>query len=57
MDAMITARCEMLLSPGTVISASIRAARFTRKSSMILIQPAVGNLIALVADIYRTWRE
>jgi hypothetical protein len=30
--AMITARCEMLLSPGTVISRSIRGARFTRNS-------------------------
>src|SRR5215475_9000079 len=30
--AIITARCEMLLSPGTVISMSIRGARFTRKS-------------------------
>ncbi len=30
--AMMTARCEMLLSPGTVISASIRGARFTRNS-------------------------
>src|SRR5438552_4049745 len=30
--AMITARCEMLLSPGTVISKSIRGARFTRNS-------------------------
>jgi hypothetical protein len=29
---MITARCEMLLSPGTVISMSIRDARFTRNS-------------------------
>jgi hypothetical protein len=29
---MITARCEMLLSPGTVISRSIRGARFTRNS-------------------------
>ncbi len=30
--AIITARCEMLLSPGTVISMSIRGARFTRNS-------------------------
>src|SRR5206468_5428766 len=30
--AMITARCEILLSPGTVISMSIRGARFTRNS-------------------------
>src|SRR6266404_2211709 len=30
--ATITARCEMLLSPGTVISMSIRGARFTRNS-------------------------
>ena len=30
--AMITARCEILLSPGTVISRSIRGARFTRNS-------------------------
>ena len=30
--AMTTARCEMLLSPGTVISMSIRGARFTRNS-------------------------
>src|SRR6266513_2070628 len=30
--AMNTARCEMLLSPGTVISISIRGARFTRNS-------------------------
>ena len=30
--AMIAARCEILLSPGTVISASIRGARFTRSS-------------------------
>src|SRR6185437_623425 len=30
--AMITARCEMLLSPGTAISRSIRDARFTRNS-------------------------
>ena len=30
--AMTTARCEMLLSPGTVISRSIRGARFTRNS-------------------------
>src|SRR3954454_15140216 len=30
--AMITARCEMLLSPGTVISRSIRGARLTRNS-------------------------
>jgi hypothetical protein len=29
---MITARCEILLSPGTVISMSIRGARFTRNS-------------------------
>src|SRR6266513_1415949 len=30
--ATIAARCEILLSPGTVISASIRGARFTRNS-------------------------
>src|ERR1700758_1689357 len=30
--ATITARCEMLLSPGTEISRSIRGARFTRNS-------------------------
>ena len=30
--AMMAARCEILLSPGTVISASIRGARFTRSS-------------------------
>ena len=30
--AMITARCEILLSPGTVISMSIRGALFTRNS-------------------------
>ena len=30
--AMITARCEMLLSPGTVISMSIRGARLIRNS-------------------------
>ena len=30
--AIITARCEMLLSPGTVISRSIRGARLTRNS-------------------------
>src|SRR5256885_3537778 len=30
--AMIAARCEILLSPGTVISASIRGALFTRSS-------------------------
>jgi hypothetical protein len=30
--ATMTARCEMLLSPGTVISMSIRGARFTRNS-------------------------
>src|SRR5438093_3549373 len=30
--AMITARCEMLLSPGTVISMSIRGARLIRSS-------------------------
>src|SRR5690242_8524727 len=30
--AMIAARCEILLSPGTVISASIRGARLTRNS-------------------------
>jgi hypothetical protein len=30
--ATITARCEMLLSPGTLISMSIRGARFTRNS-------------------------
>src|SRR5712691_1607212 len=30
--AMIAARCEMLLSPGTVISVSIRGARLTRNS-------------------------
>ena len=30
--AMITARCEMLLSPGTVISISIRGARLIRNS-------------------------
>src|SRR6202022_1198902 len=30
--AMIAARCEILLSPGTVISASTRGARFTRSS-------------------------
>ena len=30
--AMMAARCEMLLSPGTVISVSIRGARFTRSS-------------------------
>src|SRR5438105_13140021 len=29
---IITARCEMLLSPGTVISVSIRGARLTRNS-------------------------
>jgi len=29
---MMTARCEMLLSPGTVISSSIRGARLTRNS-------------------------
>ena len=30
--AIITARCEMLLSPGTVISISIRGARLIRNS-------------------------
>src|SRR5437764_8012595 len=30
--AIIAARCEILLSPGTVISASTRGARFTRNS-------------------------
>ena len=30
--ATITARCEMLLSPGTLISRSIRGARFIRNS-------------------------
>src|SRR5215831_13637402 len=30
--AIMAARCEMLLSPGTVISASIRGARFMRNS-------------------------
>src|ERR1700719_895437 len=30
--AIIAARCEILLSPGTVISASIRGARLTRNS-------------------------
>ena len=30
----MTARCEMLLSPGTVISVSIRGARLIRRSSM-----------------------
>src|SRR5437016_14336930 len=30
--AMITARCEMLLSPGTAISMSIRGARLIRSS-------------------------
>jgi hypothetical protein len=29
---MIAARCEMLLSPGTLISVSIRGARLTRNS-------------------------
>src|SRR5436190_22189802 len=33
-DAIKTARCEMLLSPETAISASIRGARFIRRSSM-----------------------
>jgi hypothetical protein len=33
-EAIITARCEMLLSPETVISASIRGARLIRKFSM-----------------------
>ncbi len=34
-EAIMTARCEMLLSPETVISASIRGARFIRRSSMV----------------------
>ena len=33
-EATMTARCEMLLSPVTVISASMRGARFIRRSSM-----------------------
>ena len=33
-DAIMTARCEMLLSPETVISVSIRGAGFIRSSSM-----------------------
>ncbi len=42
--AMITARCEMLLSPGTLISRSIRGARFTRNSiSQKITTPRVGS--------------
>src|SRR5262249_62075318 len=33
-EAIITARWEILLSPGTLISASIRGARFIRRSTM-----------------------
>src|SRR5215467_8554782 len=39
--ATITARCEMLLSPGTVISRSIREARFTRSSIQSTERPDV----------------
>src|ERR1041385_6427269 len=39
--ATITARCEMLLSPGTVISRSIRDARFTRNSIERTCVPSV----------------
>src|SRR5215510_8374095 len=39
--ATITARCEMLLSPGTVISRSIRGARFTRNSIESINRSAV----------------
>src|SRR5205814_10390943 len=45
---MITARCEILLSPGTVISMSIRGARFTR-NSIDKKKPLVNTQYAMLA--------
>src|SRR2546428_13284680 len=42
--AMMAARCEMLLSPGTAISASTRGPRFIRNSMESILQHRSGRL-------------
>ena len=44
---MMAVRCEMLLSPGTVISVSIRDARFTRNSIQSVTDLARAATLAI----------
>ena len=58
--AMMAARCEMLLSPGTLISASNRGARFTRNSISLcrsyLAKAERGRVALARANIIRLSR-